>query len=239
MAKLAIQLYTVRDLIHSGEDLLAILPKIKEMGFDGVEFAGFYGVDAKTLKAKLVEVGLVPVGCHNGMGDYQGEKLAETAAYVKELGLLYAGTGGAAHGTVAECEEIADIFSKAEPVLGIPTYYHNHTEEFTPLENGRIAMDIIADGTNLEIDTYWSFAAGVDNYKFITENKDKIILIHMKDGIDRHPKALIEGDCDLDAVVRAVKDTGLEWVILENDDPEPDGLSDAARSMVYLKKAFC
>ena len=238
MAKLAIQLYTVRDHINYAEDLYAILPKLKEMGFDGVEFAGFHDADAKTLKAKLDEVGLVPVGAHIGMDEYEGDKLAKTAEYVKELGLLYTGTGGAAHGTVEECEKIASIFKNAEPVLGVPTYYHNHTEEFTPLENGRTAMDIISDGTKLEIDTYWSFCAGVDNYKYITENIDKIILVHMKDGIDRHPKALAEGDCDLDAVARAVKDTGIEWVILENDDPEPCGLEDAARSMEYLKRTF-
>ncbi len=39
--KIAVQLYSLRDIIKgSGEELLAILPKIKALGYDGVEFAG-------------------------------------------------------------------------------------------------------------------------------------------------------------------------------------------------------
>ena len=117
----------------------------------------------------------------------------------------------------------------------MPAYYHNHTEEFTVLENGKTAMEIFADKVKLELDTYWSFHAGVDNYEYITAHKNDIQLIHIKDGIDGKPMALTEGNNDLDAVIRAVKDTGIEWVILENDDPVPDGLSDVTRSMKYLE----
>ena len=49
--KIAVQLYSLRDIIKgSGEELLAILPKIKALGYDGVEFAGYFGVDAATLR---------------------------------------------------------------------------------------------------------------------------------------------------------------------------------------------
>ena len=52
--KIAVQLYSLRDIIKgSGEELLAILPKIKALGYDGVEFAGYFGVDAATLRAAL------------------------------------------------------------------------------------------------------------------------------------------------------------------------------------------
>ncbi len=233
--KLAIQLYTLRDLIKNGEDLLNILEKVKELGFDGVEFAGYFGLDAKTLKAKLDELGLVAVGTHIKIENYLPENIEKTAEFHKTLGCLYIGVGGADNDTVEECERTGDILKKGAEVTGITTYYHNHTEEFKPLENGRTAMDIIGERTKLELDTYWSFYAGIDNYKYITEHKDNIILIHIKDGIDGTPKALKEGNNDLDAVVKASKDIGVEWLVLENDNPVPDGLSDAARSMEYLK----
>ena len=36
--KIAVQLYSLRDIIKgSGENLLAILPRVKELGYDGVE----------------------------------------------------------------------------------------------------------------------------------------------------------------------------------------------------------
>ena len=61
------------------------------------------------------------------------------------------------------------------------------------------------------------------------------MLIHIKDGIDGSPKALGEGQNDLKAIVKATKEIGLEWLILENDNPSPDGLSDITRSMNWLK----
>lgn len=233
--KLAVQLYSLRDMVKSGEDFLKILEEVRKLGFDGVEFAGYHGLSAETIKAKLDELGLVAVGCHIGLDDFKDDKIDETAAFHKTLGCLYCGVGGAPHDTVEDCEYGAEVLAKGSEALGVPTYYHNHTEEFTPLANGKTAMEIFAAKTKLEIDTYWSFHAGVDNYKYITEHKDDILLVHIKDGIDGKPMALTEGNNDLDAVIRAVKDTGIEWVILENDDPVPDGLSDVTRSMKYLQ----
>ena len=235
MMKLAVQLYSVRDHIKCGDDLLNILPKIKELGFEGVEFAGYFGVEADVLKAKLDECGLVAVGTHMGLQDYLPVNINKTAEYVKTLGLMYAGVGGAPHGTCAESTKTAKILGKAAEKLGIPTYYHNHTEEFKVFRNGKTAMQVMAEYCKLELDTYWSFCAGVDNYDYIMKNKEDIVLLHIKDGIDRKPMALGEGNNDLAAVIKAAKDAGIEWIVLENDDPVPDGLSDIGRSMQWLK----
>lgn len=232
--KLAVQLYSLRDMVKNGDDFLKILEEVKKIGFDGVEFAGYHGLSAETIKAKLDELGLVAVGAHIGLDDFKEDKLADTVAFHKTLGCLYVGVGGAPHDTVEDCEYGASLLAKGSEALGVPTYYHNHTEEFAPLANGKTAMQIFAEQTKLEVDTYWSFHAGVDNYKYISENIDDIILIHIKDGIDGKPMALTEGNNDLDAVIRAAKDNNIDWVILENDDPVPDGLSDVARSMKYL-----
>lgn len=233
--KIAVQLYSVRDCIHNAEDFFKVLEEIKAMGYEGVEFAGFHGVDAASLKAKLDELGLVPVGAHMGIEDYLPEKIEETVAYHKTLGTLYTGVGGAAHDTVEECEYAAKALAYGAEKLGIPTYYHNHTEEFTPLENGKIGMEIFAEHTKLEVDTYWSHCAGMDNYKYITENKDDICLLHVKDGLNRKPLSLGDGDCDVAAVVKAAKDAGIEWLVVENDDPVPNGIEDVKRSINYLK----
>jgi len=233
--KYAVQLYSLRDMVKNGEDFLHILEEVKKLGFDGVEFAGYHGLSAETIKAKLDELGLVPVGCHIGVENFEDDKIEETVKFHKTLGVLYCGTGGAPHSTVEECEHAANLLAKGSAALGVPAYYHNHTEEFTPLENGKTAMQVFAEKVKLELDTYWSFCAGMDNYKYITENIDDIILLHIKDGIDGKPTALTEGNNDLDAVIRAAKDNNIEWVILENDDPVPNGLEDVTRSMKYLQ----
>ena len=75
-------------------------------------------------------------------------------------------------------------------------------------------------------------------FKIFDKNKDKIVLIHIKDGVDRKPTALGEGENDLAKVVEGVKAIGLDWVVLENDDPVPCGLDDITRSYKWLKENF-
>lgn len=236
--KIAVQLYSVRDCIKSGDDMLEILGKIKDMGYDGVEFAGYQNLPAETLRARLDEVGLVCVGGHIGLGDFSKSKLADTLKYQKTLGAAQIGVGGAPHRTMLECKHTAKVLGNANTVFekeGVRVYYHNHCEEFKPMRNKLLPIDVLKASCYLQIDTYWSFYAGIDNYKLITENKDRIIFLHVKDGIDGHPKALGEGNCDIPTVIRAAKDSGIEWLIVENDDPEPNGLDDVARSIKYLK----
>ena len=47
--KIGLQLYTLRGNIKNGDDLLKILSDVKKLGFEGVEFAGYFGLDANTL----------------------------------------------------------------------------------------------------------------------------------------------------------------------------------------------
>lgn len=237
--KIAVQVYSVRDSITDSASLLKALEKIKEIGYDGVEFAGYFDTPAETIKAKLDELGLVCVGGHIGLENFKGGKLAETIEFQHTLGVKYIGVGGAPHRTMAECVYTGKILGRAadyaKEKYGIDTYYHNHCEEFKPLRNKRLPIDVIGSYCRLEIDTYWSFYAGVDNYKFLLDHMDNIVFLHVKDGIDGKPKALGEGNCDIKAVVKAAKAMELEWLIVENDDPVPNGFEDIARSLKYLK----
>ena len=237
--KFAAQLYSLRNDYKTPEEFIALFPKIKALGFDGVEFAGFNGLAPEVIKAELDKAGLVAVGCHSGVDTFDGEEnIAAAIKTAKTLGMSYYGTGGAPHSTQADVDRLRRIYKAANEAgekEGVKFYYHNHTEEFKLEFNGKLCEDVIAEGAYLQIDTYWSFYAGADNYKYMTENKDRIVHIHIKDGIDGHPMALGEGNCDLKAVIKASKDIGLEWIVLENDDPAPTGLEDIARSMAYLK----
>lgn len=236
--KLAVQLYTLRNDYSNGEEFLKILEEVKKIGFEGVEFAGYAGLEPEVIKAKLDELGLTAVGCHVDMSNYKPDKIEDSIKIGKTLGMKYMGIGGAGHSTKEEVQEIIDTFSYANKVgekEGIKFYYHNHTEEFENSFDGKLCMDCIADGAYLELDTYWSYCGGADNYSYIKDHADKIVLLHIKDGIDRHPLALGEGDNDLPSVFKAAKETGIEWLILENDEPTPNGIDDIKRSMEYFK----
>lgn len=237
--KKAIQLYSVRDHIKTGDDMLRVLGEVKQLGFEGVEFAGYFDLPAEVLKARLDELGLKAVGTHIGLDNYLPAKIEQTIAFHKTIGCTDMGMGGAPTRPAIVLRKTCSILKAANARAekeGMCVYFHNHSGEFKPLRNKTVPMDLIMQAAYLEVDTYWSFHAGVDNYKYLTDNKDRIIHIHLKDGIGGKPKALGEGECDLQAVIKGAKAIGLEWAILENDDPVPNGLEDAARSMEYMKK---
>ena len=80
-AKQALQLYSIRTYIGGVKDkagkvtkpgvgLAQALKDVAAIGFRGVEFAGYYGNDAKTVKAMLDDAGLVACGTHISNKDY-------------------------------------------------------------------------------------------------------------------------------------------------------------------------
>jgi len=73
--KKAIQLYSVRDHIKTGDDMLRVLGEVKQLGFEGVEFAGYFDLPAEVLKARLDELGLKAVGTHIGLDNYLPAKI--------------------------------------------------------------------------------------------------------------------------------------------------------------------
>jgi len=236
--KFSIQLYSLRDMVNSADDLLALFPKLKAMGFDGVEFAGYYDLPAETIRKALTDAGLVATGCHVSLEHYTPENLQATLDYHKALGLTTIGLGGAPHGDAEDCAETCEILSQAYTEAqkqGMTVYYHNHASEFMPFDDGTLPMDMLKQACALEVDTYWLHIADVDVEEFLAENAERIVHVHIKDGEGATPAALGEGDCDLRAVVRATKALGLKWLILE-DETRHQGLDSVQKGMAWLKQ---
>lgn len=83
---IALQLYSVR---HDAEaDLAGTLAAVADMGYEGVEFAGFHGYAAENVRAMADAAGLVIVGNHTPYAALQDGTLAETIAYHKVLGSI-------------------------------------------------------------------------------------------------------------------------------------------------------
>ncbi len=238
--KIALQMYSVRDGISDQETLFNALEKVRDLGYEGVEFAGCFGADPAALKAKLQELGLTAVGCHETV-NITPEKMDEMVAFYQKAGVQTIACAYAPTGTAQEVEDLCGRLSmlkeKAEKA-GMNVAYHNHAHEFKPI-NGELPIDRIAACCPMELDSYWSFIAGEKNGEYIRNHKDKIGLLHLKDGsADGHPCAIGEGVVNIQEVLDAAKDIGLEWIIVENDNPVPDGLSDVGRSIQNLRTKY-
>ena len=57
-----LQLYSIRD--DMAKDFKGTLQKVKDMGYDGVEFAGLFDNSPEQIKAWCKEIGLEPVSAH-------------------------------------------------------------------------------------------------------------------------------------------------------------------------------
>jgi len=236
--KIGLQLYSVRDSYQNKEEFKVVLKKVKEMGYEGVEFAGYEGFDAGEMKLFLNEIGLEPISSHHGMDDLE-HRLEEILDYDTKVGCKTAVCAYAPTSDMAEVEHLQKVLEKAQEVIkayDMELIYHNHSHEFKMLEDGSIPMEYIKKSCKLELDTYWVFHAGTEPCAYIKECASQITLIHLKDGnLEGIPCALGEGVNNIKGIIEASKEIGMEWLIVENDDPVPDGMSDVKRSIQYLK----
>lgn len=190
----ALQLYSVRTNMEN--DVLSTLKAVKEMGYYGVELAGFYGIAPEQMKAYLDEVGLIPVSAHVPLADL----LADTEKVIKDyktVGVQYIvvpyleearrpGNEG-----FAQCVEDVKHLAKICADAGLPLQYHNHDFEFTRVD-GEYGLDIFlssAPELGLELDTCWASVAGVNAGKYLRSYKGRTPVLHLKDYYKSEGKA--------------------------------------------------
>ena len=237
--KLALQLYSVRDCIKSGKDMFEVLKKVKAMGYEGVEFAGYAGLSPEEVRKALDEAGLTAVSSHEGI-DRLESSLNEIITYTLATGaenLVCAGSPTKTAEDMIRLERVMKTVVETADRHGIHVGYHNHSHEFEALPDGTLPMEQIEGICELEVDTYWVFNTGRDPAQYLKDHADEITLVHLKDGDgEGHPCAIGEGVNHIAEILKASDEIGVEWVIVENDDPLPDGLSDVKRSIDWIKK---
>lgn len=184
--KLGLQLYGVRDTMK--EDFYGTLKAVRDMGYEYVEFAGYYGKTASEIKATLDELGLKCISVHQGLDFYNDDPDA-AAEFLRSFGVKYSvipwydrsklADTDEWQATVERFTEVAKLLAKHGMTLG----YHNHEFEFDQLD-GKYLYDLIfeqVEGIVPEIDTCWVHYAGLDPAAKIKEYKGKVEIVHLKD----------------------------------------------------------
>ena len=183
--KIGIQLYSLRDEME--KDFFGTLKKVKEIGYDYVEFAGYFGHTASEVRSMLDELDLTCISVHHGP-DFFLENGREAVDYLKTIGAKYCGIG-----CPLECyidgrfDETIEKFKKAAALLkegGIRLTYHNHNYEFAKIGGEYILEKIYAelgDDIEGEVDTCWVHYAGIDPSKFLLKYSGKMKTMHLKD----------------------------------------------------------
>lgn len=233
-----LQMYSLRDI--TGENMALALSETAKMGYEFVEFAGFGGHTAEEIKAMLDENGLKAAGTHTGLGALDEENIDATIAYHKAIGCDDIIVPGADLSTKENIDLFLERMNYAEKKLnenGIKLGYHNHDREFKPNEDGLIPEYEILERSNitLEVDTYWVFNADVDPLEFIEKYKDRIRLIHLKDGLKGGVgKSLGDGEAPAAEVRKKALELGFK-IIVESEGLDPTGLEEVKRCADFLK----
>ena len=130
----ALQLYSVRGDCKQNFD--AALEQVAAMGFEGVEFAGYYNYAGKAagLAAKLKALNLKAAGTHVRMDALRGDALKNTIDFHQAIGCRFLVVPGDAAFTDPEkSKALADEFNPVAATLkplGMASGYHNHVNEF-------------------------------------------------------------------------------------------------------------
>lgn len=229
------------------------LKKVAEMGYKYIEFAGFFDYTAEQIKIWLDEFGLVCSGTHTGINQLEPDCIDKTISYHKAIGCDNLIVPGCDWSTREKTDAVIKTLDEAQKKLaenGIRLGYHNHSMEFMPTADGIVFEDEVINRTSveLEIDTFWLFNAGLDVIAYLEEHKDRIKVIHLKDGIpsvDENKNyemvhkgvkgfSVGEGRAPVEAVREWANKNGVLMVI-ESEGLNPTGLEEVERCIKYLR----
>ena len=243
----ALQLYTVRDQLR--EDFRGTVRAVAEMGYDGVQFAGYGGLSAVEMRRLLEETGLRPAGTHTGLDTLEHD-LGTEIDYNLAIGnrwIICPSLPEARRRDLAGWREIAATLNRiGERCVqrGLRFGYHNHAFEFPeiPGSGGRHGLDVLLGETAPDLvfwepDVYWITKGGADPVALIRRHAGRIPITHLKDmtADDRQTFAEVgEGMLDWPAILAASQQAGVEWHCVEQDRCDHPPLDSARLSLQHL-----
>jgi sugar phosphate isomerase/epimerase len=242
---IGLQLYSVRG--ECEKDLPGTVAAVAKMGYKAVEFAGYYGRDAKTLRKLLDDLGLKCCGTHIGIETLLGDNLPKTIEFNQTLGnkfLIVPGLGSKYTKSRQAWSETASLFNEmADKVKphGMRVGYHNHTIEFQTLDGelpwdtffGRTRKDVV-----MQFDTGNAMHGGGDATVYLKKYPGRAATVHLKSFSRKKPNALIgEDELPWPKIFDLCETIGsTEWYIVEYESDAYPPLISVEKSIEVLRK---
>lgn len=253
--------FTIRDQI--AQDARGSVEQVAACGIENIEFsfskfedgvASFQGIAVADIVTMSEELGF-GVPSLGVSGADLTDRLDEVIAAAQAVGASYVRISGArpAEGATQTEEEylaFAEILNNAAGPLneaGIMPLYHNHGWEFEALADGRTGMDVLlaetdAETVGFELDLYWTEVGGGDALSLIEKNPGRFPAFHIKDaqtvttdGVETTTFASVgKGFIDFTTILAQADAAGAEYFFIENDQPQPDGITSACESYAYM-----
>ena len=189
--QVGVQLYTLRDRME--DDFEGTIERVAEIGYDEVEFAGYFDRSPEDVRALLDRLDLTSPSTHVGLEALR-EDLDGTLDSAATIGHTYVtipSLPGAYGGQFQEddwrgfAEEFNRIGAAADE-RDLKLAYHNHAFEFAPAGDDAMGYDVLVTETDpdlvaFELDLFWAVLAGQDPIKLFERYPGRFALWHVKD----------------------------------------------------------
>ena len=223
---IALQLYSVRE--DAAKDLPGVLAAVAKMGYEGVEFAGYYGHSAADIRKMLDDNGLRCAGAHISLDSMLGDKFEPTVEFHKTIGnrfLIVPGLPQKRRSSRQAWLETAKVFNKLAKRLkrfGMRTGYHNHAIEFEPLDGERPWDTLFGNTVRrvvMQLDTGNCLRGGGDPALFLVRYRGRATTVHLKEYSKTNKKPLVgEGDVAWETIFELCETIGgTKWYIVEQE----------------------
>jgi sugar phosphate isomerase/epimerase len=222
---IGLQLYSVRD--DCRKDLPGVLRAVAAMGYEGVEFAGYYDYKAADMRKLLDDNKLKCCGTHTGLNTLMGDELNATIEYNKVIGnrfLVVPGLPRERMASLAALRETAklltEIGEKAKP-HGMRVGYHAHAQDFKKVQ-GQVPWEVIFDTAGpdviMQLDIGNCIAGGGDPIATLKKYPGRSLTVHLKEHGGKPGAVIGEGEVDWKEVFEVCETVGgTEWYIVEQE----------------------
>jgi len=238
VARLGLMLWTIRD--ECARDFPAALREVAALGFEGVEPFDLHGRTPAEIARVLEETGLVACARHALLEEIES-RLPELAAEAGELGwrrlvVSWVDPTRLDGALVARLEAAGE----AAAAHGLELGFHNHDAEVAPNDGGGSFLEelLAREKLFLELDLGWAWYAGVDPIALLGSARGRCPIVHVKDfhGRNGHSFAPVgDGAVGYERVAPAAVETGVEWLLVEQDETDGPSLEAARRSLAALR----
>jgi sugar phosphate isomerase/epimerase len=242
---IGLQLYSVRS--ECAKDLPGTVAKVAKMGYQGVEFAGYYDYKAKDLRKLLDDNHLVCCGTHTAMETLSDEKLADTIEFNKTLGnkflivpWLQPNEANPKEAWLGYAKRFNVLAEKVKS-HGMWVGYHAHQHDFARLGD-TTPWDLMASNTSrdviMQLDLGNCMDGGGDPVLYLKRYPGRAVTIHLKEFSTTNKKAMIgEGDVKWAEIFKLLRTAGkTQWYIIEEEKDAVPPLQGAEISLTNLKK---
>ena len=239
-APIALQLYSVREAM--AKNFRTTVTRVAEMGYVGVEIAGFPGASPEEASDLFADLGLEICSMHTQLPIGKQKNLVIEMAEEMEVTRVISSTGRDSFASLDSVKELCDRWNQAHEIaveFDLELGLHNHWWEFTEVE-GRCGFDLLIErldpGIFFQVDTYWVNTGGGDSVDVVERLAERAPLLHIKDGPcdpQADMTAVGEGKMDFPPIIAAGQAT-TEWLIVELDRCATDMMEAVENSCRYL-----